>query len=244
MTRSANSDCTLVIMAKAPRPGMVKTRLGPSLAAGSITELYRCLLDDTLALAKSLDHIEVVMMCPAPDVEDLARSVGKAVAIVAQTGDGIAAGLSSVFEQFASTGHRRVIAFNSDSPHLPASTLQRAFEMLAASDLVVGPTYDGGYYLVGATASHPNLFLGDAMGTANALEALMAQARSLGLTVTVIEPFYDIDVLADLSRLADELLRAPERAPKTAEWLRTFRTRRMQSGEANDTALPGASARS
>ncbi|HEV3254969.1 MAG TPA: hypothetical protein VG033_11215, partial [Candidatus Acidoferrales bacterium] len=93
MTRSTNRDCTLVIMAKAPRPGMVKTRLAQNFPAPAILELYRCLLDDTMALAKSLDDADVAIMCPASDLEDLSRATGNGVRVVAQKGDGLAAGL-------------------------------------------------------------------------------------------------------------------------------------------------------
>jgi uncharacterized protein len=210
---------TLVIMAKAPRLGSVKTRLAESLSLQGVTELYRCLLNDTMALAQVLDHVEIAIMCPASDVEDLSQALAKAVRIVPQTGQGLAAGLASVFTHFATPGHQRVIAFNSDTPHLPASVLETAFDVLEACDLVVGPTYDGGYYLVGAKASHPGLFTSDGMGTANALEALLAHARALGLSIHLTDPFYDIDVAADLSQLADELQRMPGRAPRTAKWL-------------------------
>jgi len=209
----------LVIMAKAPRPGMVKTRLAESFPTEAITELYRCLLFDTIALARSLDDVDVAIMCPAADVEELTRTAGEYVHVVAQTGDGLAAGLTSVFAKFASVGHRRVIAFNSDSPHLPASALKRAFEALATCDLVIGPTHDGGYYLVGATAFYPRLFTNDSMGTKNALQALVAQGQSLGLVSRLMDPFYDIDVAADLSRLAAELPLDPAKAPRTAVWL-------------------------
>src|SRR5271169_252156 len=108
---------TLVVMAKAPRPGMVKTRLAQSLPVEAVTELYRCLLDDTIALAQSLGTVEVAIMCPASDVEDLTRLARGSVAIVAQKGEGLAAGLTSVFAHFAVPSRQRVVAFNSDSPH-------------------------------------------------------------------------------------------------------------------------------
>ncbi len=209
----------LVIMAKAPRPGSVKTRLAQSLSLQSVTELYRCLLSDTIALAQSLDPVEVVIMCPVPDVEELSRAVGSTVPIVAQTGQGLAAGLTSVFAHFTTRGHQRVIAFNSDSPHLPASVLVAAFDSLESDDLIVGPTYDGGYYLVGARASYPGLFTSDGMGTGSALETLLRRAGALGLSVHLTDPFYDIDVAADLSQLADDLKRIPGKAPRTAKWL-------------------------
>ncbi len=220
---SRSGDCTLLIMAKAPKPGVVKTRLAQSLPLEAVVDLYRCLLDDTMALAKSLSDVEVAIMCPASDVEDLSRAVGDSIPIVAQSGDGLAAGLTSVFAHFAAAGRRRVVAFNSDSPHLPASVLKSAFEALAQSDIVVGPTHDGGYYLVGATSDHPGLFAGDGLGTTNAYDALLGRVRALGLSVSLTDPFYDIDVAEDLSRLAAELQSAPERAPRTAQWLKEWR---------------------
>jgi uncharacterized protein len=219
VVRSSGSDHVLVIMAKAPRPGTVKTRLTPSLSPETVTAFYCCLLDDTLALARSLSDVEVVIMCPESDVNELARIAGKEASVVAQKGEGLAAGLTSVFAQFAEGHQRRTIAFNSDSPHLPRSVLEDAFERLTAHDLVIGPTYDGGYYLVGAKALHPALFARDGMGTSTALERLLSRARTLELSVGLADPFYDIDVAEDLTRLAAELRLAPARAPRTAEWL-------------------------
>src|SRR5260370_13096478 len=109
-------------------------------------------------------------MCAAPDVEELSRGVAETVRIVPQTGQGLAAGLASVFAHFATPGHQRVIAFNSDSPHLPASVLETAFDVLEASDLGVGPTHDGGHYLFGASASHPDLFISKGLRTRYALD--------------------------------------------------------------------------
>jgi rSAM/selenodomain-associated transferase 1 len=237
--RSPGSDRVLVIMAKAPRPGAVKTRLASSLSSEAVTDFYCCLLEDTLALARSLqiDDMEVAIMCPDSDVNELRQLAGSEASVVAQRGEGLAAGLTSVFAHFApdrqrpdrqkkdlqsDACQRRIIAFNSDSPHLPPSVLEDAFEALAAHDVVVGPTYDGGYYLVGAKASHPTLFAGDGMGTSSALERLLARARALELSVGFADRFYDIDVADDLSRLAEELRLAPERAPRTAAWLKEW----------------------
>jgi uncharacterized protein len=221
--RRIRGHCTLVIMAKAPKPGMVKTRLAQCLPPPAVTELYRCLLDDTMTLAKSLGSVEIAIMCPASDIDGLAQLAGDAVRLVAQTGDGLAAGLTSVFAHFAVTGRHRVIAFNSDSPHLPPSVLEKAFEALATCDVVVGPTHDGGYYLVGAKAVHPGLFNGDGMGTSNALDALLSRVRASGLSVCLVDPFYDIDVASDLIRLDAELRLSAPRAPRTAAWLAQWR---------------------
>jgi len=222
VVRSSGSDRVLVIMAKAPRPGAVKTRLAPSLSPAAVTAFYCCLLHDTLALARSLGDVEVAIMCPDTDVNELAQLAGGEASVVAQKGEGLAAGLASVFAHFAEDHPRRTIAFNSDSPHLPRAVLEDAFETLAAHDVVVGPTHDGGYYLVGAKASHPTLFAGDGIGTSSALERLLSRARALELSVGFADPFYDIDVADDLTRLAAELRRAPARAPRTAGWLKEW----------------------
>jgi len=198
---------------------MVKTRLTRSLSVEAATELYRCFLDDTIALARSLRGVHVSILCPASDVEDMVQLARGAVDVVAQTGDGLAAGLTSVFAHFTTLGAQRVVAFNSDSPHLPASILEAAFEALTDHDVVVGPTHDGGYYLVGAKAAHPALFDGDGMGTKSAFDALLTRARGLQLSVAFTDHFYDVDVEGDLTRLAAELRLAPARAPRTAAWL-------------------------
>jgi hypothetical protein len=217
--RFPEHDCTLVIMAKAPKAGMVKTRLCESLPSPAVTALYLCLLEDTVALAKSLGSVEVAVMCPESDKDELADLLVNTVQVVAQKGDGLAAGLTSVFAYFTAAGRHRVIAFNSDSPHLSPSVLDGAFQTLATCDLVIGPTHDGGYYLVGAKAAHPTLFENDGMGTRSALDRLLERAQELELSICLTERFYDIDVAEDLIRLAQELALEPARAPRTAVWL-------------------------
>jgi hypothetical protein len=168
-------------------------------------------------------------MCPESDVNELEELAGDKANVIAQKGEGLAAGLTSVFKHFAEGHQQRTIAFNSDSPHLPRSVLEDAFETLVAHDVVVGPTHDGGYYLVGAKASHPTLFANDGMGTSSALERLLSRARELDLSVRFAESFYDIDVADDLIRLADELRSAPARAPRTAAWLKDWELARSRS---------------
>ncbi len=237
VVRSSGNDRVLVIMAKAPRPGAVKTRLTSNLSSKAVTDFYCCLLDDTLALARSLTDVEVAIMCPQADVSELEKLAGSETSIVAQIGEGLAAGLTSVFAHFADRLPRRIIAFNSDSPHLPRSVLEDAFETLAKHDVVVGPTHDGGYYLVGARSSHPSLFAGDGMGTSTALERLLSRARALELSVGFAAPFYDIDVVDDLTRLAEELRLAPAKASRTAAWLKEWErvAGQIRTGSQNGT---------
>jgi hypothetical protein len=217
-------------MAKAPRPGRVKTRLAESLSSTAVIALYRCLLEDTLDLAKRLRGVEAVVVCPGADQEELAELIGQRAPVVAQKGEGLAAGLAFVFRHFTAGGGQRVIAFNSDSPHLSPTVLEGAFEILALHDLVVGPTNDGGYYLVGAKGEHPTLFESDGLGTKSALERLLERTKGLGLSTGFSERFYDIDVADDLVQLGRELQLSPARAPRTAQWLSEWRPTGGQLG--------------
>jgi len=228
--RLTHPNRTLVIMAKAPKPGMVKTRLTERLPSAAVTALYRCLLEDTLALATSLTGVEVGVVCPEADQVELAELIGNRVQVVAQKGEGLAAGLAFVFRHFTAARPQHVIAFNSDSPHLAPSVLDSAFEILATHDVVVGPTHDGGYYLVGAKAAHPTLFESDRMGTRSALEGLLTRTKDLELSTGFTEQFYDIDVASDLMLLERELRLAPGKAPRTAGWFGEWQQEIAQLG--------------
>jgi len=214
-------DRALVIMAKAPREGSVKTRLNGAYPPHQISQLSECMLRDTVALAQSLSGVQVAVMCPAEDVADIGGRLPANVQVVGQQGAGLAAALDSVFDQFLPE-FRHVVAVDSDSPHLPPAILRAAFELLETSEVVVGPTEDGGYYLVGASARHRRLFDRAPLGTSTARDALLANARSLGLSVALTEAWYDVDLPEDLRRLGAELRRDPARAPRTAALLASW----------------------
>ena len=212
----------VVVMAKAPREGVVKTRLTGAYPARDVARLSECMLRDTVALAQTLSRVHVAVMSPSEDVAEIQDCLPAGVEVVGQHGHGLAAALASVFERFV-PHHRRVVAIDSDSPHLPSATLESALDLLETSEVVVGPTEDGGYYLVGASAMHPQLFELAPLGTDSARDALLGNARALGLSVAFTEACYDVDLPADVSRLAAELRLEPARAPRTAALLASWR---------------------
>jgi uncharacterized protein len=212
----------VVIMAKAPREGFVKTRLTGAYPARDVFQLADCMLRDTLALVQQLPGVHVAVVCPSEDVAVIEARLPVGVQVVGQRGNGLAAGLVSTFERFVPS-FGRVVAVDSDSPHLPLASLQSAFDLLETNEVVVGPTEDGGYYLVGASAMHRGLFELAPLGTGNARDALVGSARALGLSVAFTEGSYDVDLPADLRRLAAELRIEPARAPRTAALLASWR---------------------
>jgi uncharacterized protein len=212
----------VVVMAKALREGTVKTRLTRAYPVRDVVQLSECMLHDTLALVQTLPGVHVAVMCPAGDGAEIQARVPEAVEVVEQRGNGLAAALVSVFDRFVGD-FRRVIAVDSDSPHLPRTTLQAALDLLGTHEVVVGPTEDGGYYLIGASAIHPRLFELAPLGTDTARDALIRNARALGLSVGLTEACYDVDLPSDLQRLAAELRMEPARAPRTAALLASWR---------------------
>lgn len=222
MTRS-DHDRVLAIMAKAPRAGHVKTRLVSSFPAAWVVQLYRALIEDTIALARTVG-VHIAVVCPVGDAEEITAWLPSDVRVVAQRGQGLADGLASAFELLCEPP-LRVIAFNGDGPHLPPTVLEAAFAALADHDVVFGRCDDGGFYLMGATRTHAGLFDPHAMSTGSAFDALIAQTQRLGLSSSVTAAHYDVDVPADLARLASELLARPERAPRTAALLAQWPSR-------------------
>ena len=215
--REPDDDRVLAIMMKAPRAGHVKTRLAAAYAPEAIIALYRALVEDTIDLARTVG-LRTVAMCPAADRSEIAQWLPAGVDVLSQHGNGLAAGLYSTFEQLRG----RVVAFNADSPHLPATVLESAFDALTVDDLVVGPCDDGGYYLVGARQLHPGLFDASAMGKNSACDALLAQAARANLRTSMVQEHYDIDVPSDVKRLEADLAANPGRARRTAAVLATL----------------------
>jgi rSAM/selenodomain-associated transferase 1 len=209
-------------MAKAPRPGKVKTRLTPPCSPEEAAALYRGMLVDTVRLARGVG-VATALMVPAPDVAEVAAIVGPDLEIVPQEGRGLAAALTFVFAHFAARGSSRIVALDSDSPTLPPEQIHAAFTLLDGYEVAIGPTEDGGYYLVGARGAHDALFASPTIGTASALDALEAAAAALGLTSGRTLEWYDVDTAQDLARLERDLESNPTAAPETAALIDAFR---------------------
>ncbi len=204
-------------MAKAPREGHVKTRLASVGSPAFVLELYRAFIEDSIELGLRAGA-GVVIVCPSDDTDEITAWVPSTIRVVAQRGRGLADALTSTFEILCAASDR-VVAFNGDSPHLSPAMLDAAFAAIVDHDVVVGPCDDGGYFLVGARKAHPELFAPSALGTGAALASLLAQASRLKLSWHLTTSHYDVDLPADVARLAEELRATPELAPRTARAL-------------------------
>ncbi len=191
-------------MAKVPGATPVKSRLHPALTPDRATELYRCFLLDRLDALATVPGIEpVVAFTPADAADALEALVPAGFRCVAQRGPDLGARLHTVLATLIADGHRAAIAIDSDSPTLPMAYVADAARVLGSgsADVVVGPCDDGGYYLIGLAAPRPGLFEGIPWSTSDVLPLTLQRAKSLGLSLHLLPPWFDVDTEADLRRL-------------------------------------------
>jgi rSAM/selenodomain-associated transferase 1 len=213
----------VAIMAKAARQGEVKTRLCPPLSPPQAAELYRCFLLDKIAQVNALtEAMPVVSYSPANAKAWFELLTPAHFILVPQLGNDLGDRLLSTFEHLFRLGYTQVLAIDSDTPTLPMAFLTRALTQLAhpTTDVVLGPTEDGGYYLIGLRQPYPQLFERMPWSTARVLPETVRRSAAEGLRVTCVEAWFDIDTPADLSRLTASLADLDHnQAPHTRRYL-------------------------
>jgi len=213
----------LIVFARRPEPGRVKTRLCPPFTPLQAAELYRAMLADVLdvsaALAARHGLDAWLAVTPAHACAELACVCPTSFRVVAQRGPDLAARMDWAFAELAAGGASPILLRGSDSPALDGVSLDAALEALAAHELVLCPDRDGGYNLVGLRRPAPGLF-DHPMSTGSVLEDTLRQAERLGLRARVLEPRFDIDRVEDLRSLADERARSGgAQCPRTLAYL-------------------------
>lgn len=199
-----------VIMAKQPAVGRTKTRLCPPLTPEEAAALYKALLRDTIDLVAAVDGARLAVAVTPPEAtDDFRRLCPPGAILLPVTGRDIGECLSRVLDHLLAAGHAKAIAVNSDGPTLPVDHLQAAVAHLEEADVVLGPSMDGGYYLIGLKQPHPELFRDIAWSTERVTSQTLGRAEEMGLRVAVLPAWYDVDTGADLKRLQGELLDLP-----------------------------------
>jgi rSAM/selenodomain-associated transferase 1 len=206
----------LLIVGKAPVPGQTKTRLVPPLSPAAAADLYRGFLLDCVSLGLDLGWERVSVVHPAGSHEVLANMLSPRVTLVEQAGHGLGDALSSAFEMHLAAGFDKVVLISSDNPTLPLEPIRDACAALDDHDLSIGPTTDGGYYLIALRAAHLGVFENIDWSTPRVYAQTLSQALHLGLRVHPVREWYDVDESPDLDRLRDDLLSLPHSsAPNT-----------------------------
>lgn len=195
----------LIVFAKRPEAGRVKTRLIPPFTPAQAADLYRAMLADVLdasaAMAAQAGLDPVLAVAPAGACAELAHRCPAAFRVVPQRGPDLAARMEWAVSEAGAAGASPILLRGSDSPALDAGAIREALAALAQHDLALCPDRDGGYGLVALRHPAPGLF-SHAMSTRTVLEDTRARAGQLGLRSAVLAPRFDIDSAGDLHRLA------------------------------------------
>ena len=216
MSGNPLTSIAVVIMAKQPVPGAVKTRLRPLLSDGDSAALYERFLRDRISQVRSLHGATPVIAYTPAASRPFFAELAPDFVLLPQVGNGLSTRLTHTFQHLLDMGHEGVIATDSDSPTLPTGYLQQALDCLVASDadVVLGPSDDGGYYLIGLRQLHGALFDAMPWSTPRVYDETLRRAAQLGLRVTSLPGWYDVDTAAEFGRLRAELARLGDAAPR------------------------------
>ncbi len=213
--KASQKPVAVAIMAKAPRAGDVKTRLCPPLSPTEAATLSRCFLLDKIVQVRALKDAQPVVAYTPDEARAEFEALAPGFALVAQRGADLGARLLTSLATLLGRGHAGALAIDSDTPTLPTAFLQQAVDRLAdpTVDVVLGPTEDGGYYLIGMRTARAELFEAMEWSTPRVLAETLRRAAAAGLRVACVPPWFDVDRPEDLARLRDALARRLPEAP-------------------------------
>ncbi len=211
----------LIIGAKQPVPGAVKTRLGRTIGDARAAALYRAFLTDLAGRFRRAARSYDLLWAFAPATADFPALVGTADGYFAQQGADWTERQRHIFRWAAAHGYDQTVLIASDSPQMPARTVSAAFAALDTAMATLAPTYDGGYSLIGQR-SGVDILGAVPMSTATVSDDLRANARECNISLHLLDATWDVDEASDLHRLS-AYLAGPHDAPATAAAFRSLR---------------------
>jgi len=202
------SDRALVVFLKHPAPGAVKTRLAAAIGPGAAAELYRALAEHVLeATTPAAGEYERLVFFDPPEAREEMRAWLPGVRLLAQSGGDLGARMRDAVGRAFARGASRVAIVGTDAPGLSREAVVQALAALDVADVVIGPTEDGGYYLLALREPRPELFAGIAWSTPHVAGETRARAAAARLVVREIGRQRDLDTVEDL-RAAWPVVRA------------------------------------
>jgi rSAM/selenodomain-associated transferase 1 len=209
----------MVIYAKAPRSGRVKTRLSPAFHPDEAAKIYELSLRIAVEQVESLDGVvHEIWISEAEDRNPLARIFPKR-AFRVQVGEDLGERLCHTFETLFSEGGHAALIMGSDAPTLPRQYLQKGIELLGSHDCVLGPTQDGGYYAMGLRRLDPQIFEGVGWSRENVLSETIVNLKRMGWSYELLPEWYDIDRPEDLTLAWQDLQAISRRTPDQERFL-------------------------
>ena len=201
----------IAMMAKAPRAGEVKTRLCPPLSLQDAAALYRCFLLDSITKISQIEAATPVLSYAPATAQPVFETLAPGWTLIPQQGRDLGARMADCFAQLFAREYTGVLLTGSDLPTLPAEVFHQALDLLRTpeTDVVLGPSEDGGYYLIGLRTLYPALFHDMTWSTPQVFADTVQRAEHLGLGIALLPRWYDIDTPADLIRLRHAVTQDP-----------------------------------
>jgi uncharacterized protein len=201
----SDQQSTVLVLAKAPVPGRVKTRLCPPCTPGQAAEVAEAALRDTFAAALgSVPHAPQSWRTIAVLDGEPGDWLPAGVEVIAQVGGGLGIRLDAAFREVLATNSARCVLIAMDTPHVTTEAISTALEKLSTHDCVIGPAEDGGYWLIGFNRYVPDAFENVTMSVDSTGSEQVTQLKALGLTVAIVAEMFDLDEASDVDRLAKQ----------------------------------------
>ena len=212
-----NNNICVLLFAKSPDPGRVKTRLAAKVGMITSAQLYKCFVEDSVTLLKNLGLDFRLYFWPPETKNEFIAWLGSDINYIPQSGNDLGQKLKNVFEGTFNDGYKSVIAIGSDSPDLSIDFLKQAHAALQSHDAVIGPAADGGYYLIGFNkdAFAAEVFDEINWSTNSVFEKTIDKLKFMETTFFELPKFHDIDNIDDLKLLIKRNKNTPFEKSKT-----------------------------
>ena len=214
------NDKALIIFTRVPIPGQTKTRLMPFLTAQECVDLHTCFLNDILRKVGELDASLFLFYTPRDEKQLLLDVVGNQVICLPQYGQDLGQKMKNAIGSVLRLGYEKVLLMGSDIPQISKETIMTAFENLEHKDIVIHPTYDGGYYLIGMKQDYESIWKIERYGTNTVIYDTLQHMKNEHLNTAVGRKYYDVDEKEDLCRLYKDMKSGEiDNCPQTKAYL-------------------------
>jgi hypothetical protein len=229
-----NQETCILLFVKYPEKGKVKLRLSIDINEDIVQDLYRCFVHDTLTTVKKIDSQLFICFFPVEAQKKFQKWLGFALLFLSQNGANLGERMKNCFTDVFTKGFRRAILIGSDSPDLPKRYIEQAFTILQTQDVVLGPTVDGGYYLIGFNRKTftPRVFEDIPWGKQTVFQETMMKIKQAHRSLGLLPIWSDIDTIADLKHLIQRAENTSFKSSQTMTYLRKNHIRLENNNEA------------
>jgi len=229
-----NQETCVLLFVKYPEKGKVKRRLSVDINEDIVRELYRCFVRDTLTTVKKIDSQLFICFFPVETQKKFRKWLGSTLLFLPQNGVNLGMRMKNSFIDVFTQGFQRAVLIGSDSPDLPKKYIEQAFIILQTRDVVLGPTVDGGYYLIGfhSNTFTPSVFEDISWGNEMVFQETVMKIKQAHRSLGLLPIWRDVDTIGDLKLLVQRAKNTSFKSSQTMTYLRKYYIRLENDNEA------------